>query len=86
MKAWMRRPFWLNLFEESALAFWLHTIFQNQHILPGIILGLRAPSDMILPGERTFALASTKKSLEEGDIPVKIRNFSKPQPKKEESK
>ena len=82
----MRRPFWLNLFEESGLAFYLHTIFQNQHILPGVILGLRAPSETILPGEKIFALASTRKSLEEGDTPVKIRDFAKQQPKKEGSK
>jgi len=73
-----RRPFWLNLFEESGLAYYLHTIFQNQHILPGVIMGLRGPTEKILPGEQTFALASTKKALEEGDTPVKIRNFSKP--------
>ena len=73
----MKRPFWLNLFEESGLAFYLHTVFQNQNILPGVIMGLRAPNDMILPGERDFVLASTKKALEEGDTPVKIKNFAK---------
>lgn len=39
-------------------------------------MGLRAPNDPILEGERAFMLASTRKALEEGDVPVKVRNFS----------
>lgn len=39
-------------------------------------MGLRAPNDPVLEGERVFMLASTRKALEEGDVPVKIRNFS----------
>ena len=38
-------------------------------------MGLRSPMETILPGERTFAIASTKKALEEGDTPPKLRNI-----------
>lgn len=39
-------------------------------------MGLRTRNDRIPDGERSFILASIKKSLEEGDTPVKIRHFS----------
>lgn len=39
-------------------------------------MGLRTPDDPVPDGERAFMLASTRKALEEGDVPVKIRNFS----------
>lgn len=39
-------------------------------------MGLRTRNDPIPEGERAFMLASTKKALMEGDMPVKIRNFS----------
>ena len=41
-------------------------------------MGMRTHNDPITDGERAFMLASTKKALAEGDTPVKIRNFSKP--------
>lgn len=44
-------------------------------------MGLRTVNDPIPEGERAFILASTKKALTEGDTPVKIRNFSKSNPK-----
>lgn len=78
---WIRRPFSLHLIEESDLAYCLHTIFQNQHIAPGVMMGLRTVNDPIPEGERAFILASTKKALMEGDTPVKIRNFSSKKPK-----
>lgn len=53
----------------------MHTIFQNQGIAPGVVMGLRGPDDSIPAGERSFLLASTKKALEDGDVPVKIKNF-----------
>lgn len=84
-RKWIRRRFWSNLFEESDLAYFLHTIFQNQHIPAGVVMGLRGPNDPILPGERDFMLASTKKVLMEGDTPVKIRHFSNDKKKKEGS-
>lgn len=60
---------------ESDLAYCLHVAFQNQHIEPGVLMGLRTRNDRITPGERAFILASTQKALEEGDTPVKVRNF-----------
>lgn len=38
-------------------------------------MGLRKPDELIPEGERIFILASTKKALMEGDLPVKVRNF-----------
>lgn len=73
----MRFRFSRKLIEESGLAFCLHTMFQNQNIMPGIAMGIRTPNEPVTSGERAFMLASTQKALEEGDTPVKIRNFSK---------
>ena len=44
-------------------------------------MGLRTQNDKIPDGERAFILASVIKSLEEGDTPVKIRNFVDPKKK-----
>lgn len=38
-------------------------------------MGLRTRNDKIPEGERAFILASTMKALEDGDTPVKLRNF-----------
>lgn len=38
-------------------------------------MGLRKPDDIIPEGERVFILASTKKALVDGDLPVKVRNI-----------
>lgn len=43
--------------------------------MPGVVLGLRSQSDPAPPGETTFVLASTALALEEGDVPLKVRNF-----------
>ena len=43
--------------------------------MPGVVLGLRSQSDPALPGETIFVLASTSIALDEGDIPIKVRNF-----------
>ena len=75
-KRWTRKLFALHLIEESDLAYFLHTIFQNQHMAPGVVMGLRTENDKIPDGERAFMLASTRKALTEGDTPVKIRNFA----------
>ena len=71
-----KKPFWNNLFEESALAKYLHIIFQNQHIEPGIVMGFRTRNDLVPEGEREFMLASTRKACSEGDTPIKIANLS----------
>lgn len=60
---------------ESDLAYCLHVAFQNQHIEPGVLMGTRTRNDRIPAGERAFILASITKALEEGDVPVKVRNF-----------
>lgn len=39
-------------------------------------MGLRTRNDRIPAGERAFIVASIKKSLLEGDTPVKVRNFA----------
>ena len=70
------KSFSKHLIEESDLAYCLHIAFQNQHIEPGIFMGLRTHNEPVTEGERAFMLASTKKAIMEGDTPVKIRNFS----------
>lgn len=64
--------------DESDLAYFLHVVFQNQGIEPGVFMGLRTRDEPIPSGERAFMLASTKKALMEADTPVKLRNLSKP--------
>ena len=39
-------------------------------------MGLRTRNDRIPDGERAFIFASIKKAAEEGDTPVKVRNFA----------
>lgn len=53
----------------------LHVCFQNQGIMPGVAMGLRSMAEPSLPGELAFIMASTTIALDEGDTPVKIRNF-----------
>lgn len=38
-------------------------------------MGLRTQNDLIPDGERTFIFASIQKAVEEGDVPVKVRNL-----------
>ena len=61
------------------MGYFLHFALQNLHIQPGIFMGFRTANDPVPAGERAFMLASIKKSLKEGDIPVKVRNFGKKQ-------
>lgn len=42
-------------------------------------MGLRTRNDPIPEGERAFMLASIKKAIEDGDTPVKVRNFASDQ-------
>lgn len=72
------KTFSKHLIEESSLAFCLHVAFQNHHIEPGVFMGLRTRNDPIPEGERAFMLASIKKALEEGDMPIKVRNLGAP--------
>lgn len=58
------------------MAYCLHVAFQNQHIEPGIFMGIRTRNDPVTEGERAFMLASTKKAIMDGDTPIKLRNFS----------
>lgn len=44
-------------------------------------MGLRTRNDMIPDGERSFMLASIKKALADGFIPVMAQNFSSPKKK-----
>lgn len=39
-------------------------------------MGLRTHDEPIPEGERVFMQASDRKAMEDGDVPVKIRNFS----------
>ena len=74
------------MIEESGLAQYLHIMFQYQHIPPGIVMGLRTANDLIPPGERDFMIASTQKAMEEGMVPVTVRNFMKPKKNEENQK
>lgn len=58
------------------MAYFLHVAFQNLHIQPGVFMGLRTQNEKVTEGERAFMLASIKKALTEGDIPIKVRNFT----------
>lgn len=40
-------------------------------------MGLRTANDPVPHGERAFMLASIKKALKDGDVPVSVRSFSK---------
>lgn len=39
-------------------------------------MGLRTHNEPVTTGERAFVLASTITAIEEGDTPIKLRNFS----------
>lgn len=39
-------------------------------------MGFRTRNDPVTEGERAFMLASIKKALTEGDVPITARNFS----------
>ena len=45
--------------------------------MPGIYMGLRTIHDPIPEGERVFMMASDKKALMSGEVPVKVSNFMK---------
>lgn len=72
----MRKAFATALIDESDLAHCLHIVFQNQGIEPGVFMGLRTRDEPIPDGERAFMLASVKKAMEDGYLPLKVQNFS----------
>lgn len=78
-RKWTRRHFSLKLIEESDLGYCLHFALHNLHIQPGIFMGFRTANDPVTDGERSFMLASIKKAIMDGDIPTKIKHFSKNQ-------
>ena len=53
----------------------LHIAFQNQGIMPSVLMGLRTENEPITKGERAFIIGSTLYALENGDSPVKVRNL-----------
>ncbi len=59
------------------MGYLLHIAFQNQGLEPGVLMGLRSHAAPIPAGERAFILASTRKAIAEGDIPVKWNHLSK---------
>lgn len=59
------------------MGYLLHIAFQNQGIQPGILMGFRTHNDPVPLGEQTFMLASTRKAIEDGFLPLKMQNFSK---------
>lgn len=71
-----RRRFSKALIEESDLGHCLHLLLQNQGILPGIAMGLRTQNEPVTKGERAFIIASTKKAIIDGQVPVTVANFT----------
>ncbi|MEY8366060.1 hypothetical protein AALA22_10530 [Anaerovoracaceae bacterium 41-7] len=59
------------------MAQWLHFAYQNHNKEPGILMGLRTCQEPVLPGERTFMMASDLLAIEEGFVPVKVSSFGK---------
>lgn len=57
------------------MAYLLHIAYQNQHLEPGILMGLRTKNDLIEIGERAFILASNALALGNLETPVKVCNF-----------
>ena len=39
-------------------------------------MGFRTQNDPIPEGERVFMMASDIKAIEDGDIPIRVKNFS----------
>ena len=46
-------------------------------------MGLRTQNDKATQGETAFMMASTMIALEDGAVPVTVRNFAKPKTKTE---
>lgn len=40
-------------------------------------MGLCPASEPVGPGARAFLMASDRKAIEDGDLPVKLKNFGK---------
>ncbi len=60
------------------MGYLLYAVLQSYGIAPGVFMGFRELTDPISAGERAFITASLRKAMEEGDMPVKQKNFAKP--------
>jgi len=59
------------------LAQLLHFAWQTHHLRPDVYMGLCPANEPVGLGARAFMMASDRKAAEEGDTPVKLRNFVK---------
>lgn len=55
----------------------LHFAWQVHHLRPDVYMGLCPAGEPVGPGARAFMMASDRKAMEEGDLPVRLRNFQK---------
>ncbi len=60
------------------MGYLLYVVLQNYGIAPGVFMGFRRPTDPISDGERAFITAALRKAREEGDVPIRQKNFAKP--------
>ena len=74
-RQWTRRRFSKHLIEESDLAYCVYYAFTKLSIEPGVFMGFRTRNERTTDGERAFMLASIKKAITDGDMPVTVRNF-----------
>ena len=57
------------------MAYLLHTAYQNQGVMPSVLMGLRKEDEPMTRGERAFVLGSTLYALEHAETPVRVRNL-----------
>ena len=54
-----------------------YVAYEMHHIRPDVFMGIAAANDPISEGTRAFMIAADKKAIEDGNIPVRVRNFAK---------
>lgn len=54
-----------------------YVAYELHHIRPDVFMGIAGANDPISEGTRSFMIAADKKAIEDGDMPVRIRNFAK---------